>query len=165
MTVYREYTADEQRLLRSSLQAAAVVVSAASLGRKEETGSEGFAAASLVLESRNAYVSNALVSSVIIELEAEVKADRSFPDFAKVASAQNAGQSAIDTLRSVVTLLDQKASRDEAAGYKGWLMRIATTTAEAGKEDQGFLGWGGVQVNDAERAALQSIAEVLGVKT
>jgi len=164
MTVYSEYTADEQRLLRSSLRAAAVAVSAASLGRKEETGSEGFAAASLVLESRNAYVSNALVSSVIIELEAEVKADRTFQDFVKVASSPDAGQTAMDTLRAVVTLLDQKASHDEAVGYKGWLMRIATTTAEAGKEDQGFLGWGGVQVNDAERAALHSIAEVLGVE-
>jgi hypothetical protein len=164
MTVYSEYSADEQRLLRSSLAAAAVVVSAASLGRKEETGSEGFAAASFVLDSRNAYVSNALVSSVIIELEAEVKTGRSFPDFVELASAPNAGQSAMDALRAVVTLLDLKATPDEAAGYKGWLMRIATTTAEAGKEDQGFLGRGGVMVNDAERATLQSIAEVLGVQ-
>ena len=57
-----------------------------------------------------------------------------------------------------------KATPDEAAGYKGWLYGIAVTTAQAGKEDQGFLGRGGVQVNDAERAALSAIAEVLGVE-
>jgi hypothetical protein len=42
-------------------------------------------------------------------------------------------------------------------------MRIATVAAGAGKEDQGFLGRGGVQVNDAERAALHHVAVLLGV--
>jgi hypothetical protein len=163
MSVYAEYSAEEQRLLVSSLEAAAVAVSAASPGRKEETGSEGFAAASFVLSSRDAYVSNTLVSSVIVELEAEVRAGRSFPEYLTVATAPNAAASAMGTLRSVVALLDDRALPDEAAGFKSWLMRIATIAAEAGKEDQGFLGRGGVQVNDAERAALQAIGEVLGV--
>jgi hypothetical protein len=33
----------------------------------------------------------------------------------------------------------------------------------AGKEDQGFLGRGGVKVNDAEESALRDIAEALGI--
>lgn len=164
MTVFHDYTTDEQQLLLRSLEAAAVAVSAASLGRKEETGSEGFAAASLVLDSRDAYVTNSLVSSIIVELEAEVRVGRSFPDYVKVASAPGAGEGAMDTLRSVVKLVDRKASPDEAAGFKAWLMRIASVAAEAGKEDQGLLGFGGVQVNEAERAALQAIANVLGVE-
>jgi len=162
MSVYSEYTADEQLLLRASHEAAAVAVSAASPGRKEETVSEGYAAASYVLDSRAAYVANPLVSSVIIELEARVRADQPFPDYLKVASAPGARQRAIDTLRSVVALLDAKATPEEAAGYKTWLQRIASTTADAGKEDQGFLGMGGVRVNDAEREALREIGEVLG---
>ena len=162
MSVYSEYTADEQQLLRASLEAAAVAVSAASPGRKEETVSEGYAAASLVLGSRAAYVANSLVSSVIVELEARVRAEQPFPDYLKVASASGAREWAMDTLRSVVALLDAKATPDEAAGYKAWLQHIALTTAEAGKEDQGFLGTGGVQVNAAERVALQEIGEVLG---
>jgi hypothetical protein len=164
MTVYSDYSPDEQKVLRSSLEAAALAISAASLGRKEETTSEGFAAASLVLDSRDAYVSNALVSSVIIELQDENKAGHKFPDYVALASAPGAVQSAMDTLRAVVKLLDQKATADEAAGYKGWLMQIANTTAKAGKEDQGFLGRGGVQVDNRERAQLQSISEALGVK-
>jgi hypothetical protein len=66
-------------------------------------------------------------------------------------------------LRRVTALLDEKATPDEAAGYKRWLMDIARTVAEAGKEDQGFLGRGGVLINDAERAALQGVAEALGL--
>ena len=68
------------------------------------------------------------------------------------------------TLRAVVELLDAKAAPEEAAGYKAWLYRLAEVTAEAGKEDQGFLGMGGVLVNEAERAALAEIAEVLSIE-
>ncbi len=42
-------------------------------------------------------------------------------------------------------------------------MRIAEAVAAAGREDQGFLGRGGVQVNDAERSELEEIASVLGI--
>ena len=66
MTIYTDYTADEQQLLRKSLQAAAVAVSAASPGRKEETASEGYAAASFILGSRPEYVANTLVTSIIV---------------------------------------------------------------------------------------------------
>ncbi|HKZ91484.1 MAG TPA: hypothetical protein VJZ50_05040 [Candidatus Limnocylindrales bacterium] len=48
MSVYGELSDDERRLLRASLEAAAVAISAASPGRSEETASEGFAAASFV---------------------------------------------------------------------------------------------------------------------
>jgi hypothetical protein len=162
VSVLSDYTTEEQVLLRRSLRAAAVAVSAASPGRKEETVSEGYAAASLVLDSRPDYVGNTLVTSVIVEVEAELKADHPFPDYLKVASADGAGEKAMGTLRSVVALLDAKSAPDEAAGFKGWLSRIATAVAQAGKEDQGFLGMGGVAVNAAEIAILTEIAEVLG---
>jgi hypothetical protein len=65
-------------------------------------------------------------------------------------------------LRAVAALLDAKAPPEDAAAYKAWLMRLATAVALAGKEDQGFLGRGGVKVNAAERAALEAMAEALG---
>lgn len=163
MTVYSEFTDEEQRLLRASLEAAAVAVSAASPGRKEETVSEGFAAASFVLGSRGDYVTNPLVGSVILALEARVRAEQHIPDYLEVASAAGAREWAMDTLRSVVVLLDARATPDEAAGYREWLMGVASTVAAAGKEDQGFLGRGGVAVNETERAALAEIADVLGL--
>lgn len=163
MTVYADYTPEEQRILRSSLQAAAVAISAASPGRREETVSEGFAAASFVLESGPRYVGNTLVTSVIVALQQQAQAGSRFPEYTQIASAPDAGARAMDVLRSLVALLDDKATAEESAGYREWLMRIATVTAEAGKEDQGFLGTGGVMVNDAERAALAAVAEVLGV--
>ncbi len=68
------------------------------------------------------------------------------------------------TLGSVTKLLDSKATPEEALGYKGWLLDFARVVAEAGKEDQGFLGMGGVAVNDTERAAYAAIAATLGLE-
>jgi pimeloyl-ACP methyl ester carboxylesterase len=39
-----------------------------------------------------------------------------------------------------------------AARYKAWLLQVADNVAEASKEG-GFLGFGGVDVSDAEKAA------------
>jgi hypothetical protein len=162
MTVIADFDPDEQRLLLSSLDAAAIVISASSPGRKEETASEGFAVAELVLESEQAYVSNPLVLSTILVLRERARRDESFPDYVALASAPGARERAETILREVVALLRAKAEPEEAAGFKGWLMSIARAAAEAGKEDQGFLGRGGVLVNDAERAALLEVATLLG---
>ncbi|MFO7532090.1 MAG: hypothetical protein R6W93_06480 [Candidatus Limnocylindrales bacterium] len=164
MTIYADYTADEQRQLRASLQAAAVAVSAASPGRPEETVSEGVAAARVILESGPDYVANTLVTSMIREIERRLKTEQPFPDYVEVASADGAQEAAIAALRAVAALLDQKAAPDEAAGYRDWLLRIARATAEAGMEDQGFLGRGGVQINAAEQAALREIEMALGIE-
>lgn len=164
MTIYADYTADEQQLLRDSLLAAAVAISAVSLGRKEETVSEGFAAASFILGSGPDHVRDTLATSMIEELKRRASEDQVFPDYVKVASAQGALESAMTTLRAVAKLLDAKATPDEAADYKRWLLGIARTTAQAGKEHQGFLGTGGVLVDDAEREAYAAIGEVLSLE-
>ena len=164
MTVLADYTDEEQELLRSAVRSAAVAVSAASLGRKEETVSEGFAAADLVLKSQPDYVGNTLVTSIVVWLQQQLETDHVFADYLEVASAPGAYDEAIIVLGRAATLVDAKATPEEAAGYKRWLLRIAQTVAEAGKEDQGFLGRGGVKVNDQERSALGSIAATLGLE-
>lgn len=164
MSIYADYTAEEQQLLRHSLQAAAVAISAASPGRKEETVSEGYAAADFVLKSQPNYVANTLVTSILVDLQARLITEQPFPDYLKVASEVGALDEAMHTLGSVVKLLDGKATAEEALGFKGWLLDVARVVAQAGKEDQGFLGMGGVAVNDAERAAYAAIAATLGLE-
>jgi hypothetical protein len=66
---------------------------------------------------------------------------------------------AIAGLRQVAALLDAKAPGD-AAAYKSWLQSISQHVAEAAKEG-GFLGFGGVQVSDAEKATLGEISSAL----
>lgn len=163
MTVFGDLEADEQALLLRALQAASVVVSAASPGRKEETASEGFAAAAYVLDSRDRSVGNVLVSSIILALEQRVHAEIAFPDLLAAAMSPGAEAAGIDALRAAAAFLDARCPADEAAGTKAWLLEIAQVTAAAGREDQGFLGRGGVTVNDRERDALQQVAAALGL--
>jgi hypothetical protein len=63
-------------------------------------------------------------------------------------------------LRETSAILDAKAPAD-AQAFKAFLNAIAKKVAEATKEG-GFLGFGGVQVSDAEKATLAQIAEALG---
>ena len=69
-------------------------------------------------------------------------------------------QRALAHLREVSTILDAKAPGD-AAAFKAWLRGISQKVAEASKEGS-FLGIGGVQVSDAEKATLVDISKALG---
>src|SRR3954447_11707421 len=70
---------------------------------------------------------------------------------------------AIAALREAAAIVDTKAP-NEAAAFKGWLTQIAQKAAEASTEG-GFLGFGGVQVSEAEKATLAEIARALGAST
>ncbi len=163
MSLFTDYTPDEQRLLLRSLQAAAVAVSAASLGRKTETISEGFAAASFIMERTQATVGNPLITAVQYALEQRAVSGQPFPDYQKVVAAPDASATALATLRQVNALLTEKATPDVAQGFKAWLLEIARRTAAAGKEGGNCWGRGAVQINDAERAILHEIAQILDV--
>lgn len=69
-------------------------------------------------------------------------------------------QRSLDNLREVSAILDAKAPSD-AAAFKAWLRGISQKVAEASKEG-GFLGFGGVQVSDSEKATLADIERALG---
>jgi hypothetical protein len=56
--------------------------------------------------------------------------------------------------------LDAKAPGD-APAFKTWLRAISQKVAEASAEG-GFLGIGGVQISDAEKATLADISHALG---
>lgn len=163
MSILSDYSADEQQLLLRSLSAAALAVAASSLGSRRETAAEGIAAATYILESRGDFLDNTLVGSVQHELSARADNGVAFPDFQAQAVAEGAADAALQTLRAVAALLDSRGDAAEAEGYKRWLMGVALSAAHGGLEGGNWLGWGAVQVNDAERAALAQVAEALGV--
>jgi hypothetical protein len=60
-------------------------------------------------------------------------------------------------------LIDSKAPGD-AAAFKTWLRYISQAVAEASRGG-GFLGFGGVQVSEAEKATLDEVSGALGLKS
>ncbi|MFO1050194.1 MAG: hypothetical protein U1E52_20125, partial [Geminicoccaceae bacterium] len=67
---------------------------------------------------------------------------------------------ALAGLKEVAGLLAAKAPGD-AAAFKAWLGQVGQAVADAASEG-GFLGFGGVQVSEAEKATLAEIATALG---
>lgn len=77
------------------------------------------------------------------------------------SSVDAARAQVLETVRASVAILDAKAG-DDAAPVKTWLYSVAVATAEAAKEGD-FMGIGGVRVNEAEKAALAELADILNV--
>jgi hypothetical protein len=68
---------------------------------------------------------------------------------------------AIESCQQVTTILE-KASPEDAAAYKQYVLSFATRVAGAGGEE-GFLGLGkGKKISDAEQVLLNDLAKALG---
>jgi len=57
-------------------------------------------------------------------------------------------------------LLSRKATPDEVKAYKQMILNVAEKAANASKEG-GFLGFGGVQVSNAEQSFLNEVKDAL----
>jgi hypothetical protein len=67
---------------------------------------------------------------------------------------------ALAALEEAKGLLGDKASAEEAADYRAFVLDVAGDVARAHKEG-GFLGVGGQEVSEAEQAALDEIERTL----
>ncbi len=66
-----------------------------------------------------------------------------------------------DHLRKAMSILEAKATAEEADAYKTFVMTVAQAVASAHKEG-GFLGIGGTRVSEGEEHALDEISLALG---
>ena len=64
-----------------------MLISTASLGRKEETASEGIAMATYVLDSASSQIAHPLLMSILQALEDRAAGGGAFPDYGKVVAA------------------------------------------------------------------------------
>jgi hypothetical protein len=65
-----------------------------------------------------------------------------------------------ERIREAVTILEQKATPEEAAEYRQFVLRVADVVAHAHKEG-GVLGIGGKEVSEQEQAVLDELATLL----
>jgi hypothetical protein len=161
MTDRTNFTPDEWKLIMQSPMMAGIAVSAAEPSGLWGTLKESLAAGGALAKATTDPSVNSLVQAVAKGFtSADGSAARdgvkeklagSRPPDIKVKS--------IETLRQVSALVEAKAPGD-AAAFKDWLRQISEHTAEAAAEG-GTLGFGGVQVSEAERATLAEISSAL----
>ena len=85
----------------------------------------------------------------------EIVAARPERDHTHYRSFEELKDSGLQHLRDTVALLEQKATEEEVAGYKRFVLAVADKVANAHRE-------GGTSVSDAEQAAIEEISKVLG---
>lgn len=162
----QNFEPDEWTKILESTMLAGMAVSAAEPSGLWGALKEAFASSSALAAAKSNAGSNELVKAVVAEFE--TKEGRAAVQealrqrLAGAAKPADAVQRSLANLRDVSTILDAKASQD-AAGFKAWLQAISKNVAEASSEG-GFLGIGGVQVSDAEKATLADISKALGTR-
>jgi hypothetical protein len=164
MATKQSFTPDEWTQILESTMLAGIAVSAAEPSGLWGTLKEFLANTSALNESKLDPDSNELVKAVIADFAtAEGRSDiqkalqKRFADAAKPADYI---QRSLDSLRKVAAILEANAPGD-APAFKAWLRGISQKVAEASLEG-GFLGFGGIQVSEAETTTLRDIAEALG---
>jgi len=159
----QSFTPEEWTKVLQSIMLAGVAVSAAEPSGLWGTLKEGFASSSEIARAQLDPGTNELIKAAIADLETS-EGRSSVQEalrkgFAGAKPAEIVQRSLVN-LREVSAILDTKAAGD-APAFKAWLSSISQKVAEASSEG-GFLGIGGVQVSDAEKATLADIAKALG---
>lgn len=97
------------------------------------------------------------------DLLVEIVATPPRPDLKGLENHEQLKVAGLTKLREAVELLESKATPEDVDAYKAFTLTVAQRAAEADKSG-GVFGIGGERVTDAERAALASIAETLGIE-
>ncbi len=156
------FTPDEWRTVMESVMATGMAVSAAEPSGLWGMLKEGFASASAMNEANQDQHANPLIRAVVADFatsEGRKAVQDDLRDRLKGAKSSDIKDRSITLLREASSIVDAKAPEDSAA-FKAWLQQIGQRVADAANEG-GFLGFGGVQVTDAEKATLDDISKAL----
>jgi hypothetical protein len=158
MTAKTDFTDEEWTRVRRAPFVAGMAISIADPGGPIEVAKETIAS------FRSASVppsEEELLLAVAHDIQALAqKKQNPMGDF-KPRNAALAGQQVLDELRAVNGIVTAKATPEEAAAFRRWLMTTARAAADAAKEG-GFMGFGAEQVSKGEQAMLDQLASALG---
>jgi hypothetical protein len=159
-----DFTSDEWKTLLESAMMAGIAVTAADPSGLWGTLKESMASARGIMGAAHDSSAAELVRAIASEYETAdgrtVAREGLRAEFSGKKPAEIVTK-ALEVIKNAAELIDAKAPGD-AAAYKTWLQHIAQAVAEASGEG-GFLGFGGVQVSETEKATLAHIKESLGL--
>ncbi len=165
MAAKTDFTPDEWKLLLQSPLVAGIAISAADPSGLIGMMKESMASARALLTAASDPNADALVKAVASDFETSegrgLAQDGVKAAIAGAAKPADIVAKAIETLTAAAALIDAKGGAD-AGPFKTWLAGVAKAVAEAAPEG-GFLGFGGTQVSEAEKATVAQIAAALGV--
>ena len=141
MTDKAAFTEEEWELVREGPPTAGMVALTAEKGGSFR---ETWALAKFYAEARKEHGESELLDALVAEK----------PDVKRYSSSEELESKGLGRLTEAVSLLEQKATTGEVAGYRKFVMDVAEQVAEAVAE-------GGQEVSEGERAAIEKIAASL----
>jgi broad specificity phosphatase PhoE len=160
MTTKADFTEEEWTRLERGPLVAGMAITFADPGGPIEALKESLAAVKTIAETAKTGSRNELVDALAKDV-AEKAQRRENPLKGFKPKGTLAGQEILDELREVNEIATQKATPEEAAAYRQWLLDAAQRVADAAKEG-GFLGFHAVRVSEGEQKMLDRLSEALG---
>ncbi len=156
------FTPEEWQLLMESVMSSGMAVTAAEPSGLWGLLKEGIASASTLAAAKSDPQSSELIKAIVADFETSDGRSRVQDGMRKKLKGAKPGEvktKSIETLQQASRLLAAKAPED-AASVRTWLQTIGQRVANAASEG-GTLGFGGVQVSEAEKATLTEISKAL----
>lgn len=160
MSIKENFTREEWQLLRKAPLIVSYAVMGSAPNNKRDLANEMKAVADAIVYTSEKASPESLIGAIANEIRADATDDT--VGATETVSAPAMKERAMQTCQQIVPILQAKTDGDEAESYKRWLLVIGQEVAEASKEG-GILGFGGTQVSDSEKAALNELAATLGV--
>jgi hypothetical protein len=145
MTGSADFTPEEWDAIQEGPTSAGTIVSTAQRGGSFR---EAFAMAKSFAEARQDHGDSALLDELVA---AKPKMDRG-----GAHSPEELKEHGLQRIREAVSFLEQKATPEELAEYRGFVLSLAKRVAGAKDEGEGS------EVSEAESAAIAEISQALG---
>jgi hypothetical protein len=159
MTTKADFTDEEWARLERAPIIAGMAISLADPGGPIEAVKESVATLRTVTETAQSGGGGGLVDAVAGSFAEKAKLRQNpLGDF-KPRGAM-AGQEILNELQTVNELVRDKATPEEAAAFREWLLTVAKRAAEAAKEG-GFMGFKAERVSEGEQKMLDQLGQVL----
>jgi hypothetical protein len=159
MTTKTDFTDEEWGRLERAPIVAGMAISLADPGGPIEAVKETMATMKTVTEAAQSGGRGELVDAVSKGVAEKARRRQSpLGDFKPRGAL--AGEQILEELRAANGLVTQKATPEEAAAFREWLLTAAKRAAEAAKEG-GFLGFNAQRVSEGEQLMLDKLGEVL----
>jgi hypothetical protein len=159
MTTRNDFTDEEWARLGRAPLVAGMAISLADPGGPIEATKETMASLRTIVEAAQGGGRSELVDAVAKDtVERAQRRENPMGDFKPRGAL--AGEAILEELRTVNGLVTAKATEEEAADFRAWLLDAAQRAANAAKEG-GFMGFRAELVSEGEQRMLDKLGEVL----
>ena len=156
MTTKSDFTDEEWVRVRRAPFVAGMAISMADPGGPIELTKESMGT---MKSATNPPSREQLLSEVALDIQAMAQQRQNpLSDFKPQAPEQ-----ILDEVRAATDIVSSKATAEEAAAFKQWLLASAQAAADAAKEG-GFLGFGATQVSEGEQNMLEKLRTTIGAE-